>query len=39
MDEKLKDSELVTIKDAGHMTPMEKPEAVNSAIEKFIIKY
>jgi pimeloyl-ACP methyl ester carboxylesterase len=33
----IQDSELVLIEDAGHMVMIEKPEAVNRAIEKFVV--
>ncbi len=36
MNEKLKNSRLEIIEDAGHMTPMEKPEEVNDKIKEFI---
>jgi len=34
--ENIKGSDLTTIKDAGHMVMLEKPDEVNSAIKKFI---
>lgn len=34
--DKIKDSKLVVIKDAGHMAMLEKPNDVNKAIEEFI---
>lgn len=34
--DKIKDSKLVVIKDAGHMVMLEKPNEVNKAIEEFI---
>jgi pimeloyl-ACP methyl ester carboxylesterase len=37
MADKIKDSEFVLIKDAGHMTPIEKPQAVNKSIKDFLI--
>ena len=33
---KLQNSTIVTVPDAGHMVPVERPEAVNSAIREFI---
>ena len=36
--DKIKDSKLVVIKDAGHMVMLEKPNEVNKAIEEFIEK-
>lgn len=38
LHESIKGSELVLIKDAGHMVMMEKPEEVNKAILEFIIR-
>ncbi|RJP62808.1 MAG: alpha/beta fold hydrolase [Ignavibacteriales bacterium] len=35
---KIKDSELVIIPEAGHMAPVENPEAVNKAISDFLKK-
>ena len=32
------DSQLVIVPDAGHMAPMEQPEAVNAALESFMKK-
>ncbi len=32
----IKDSQLITVEDAGHMVMLEKPEEVNRAIEQFI---
>ena len=37
--DKIKDSKLVVIKDAGHMVMLEKPNEVNKAIEEFIENY
>ncbi len=34
--DKVKDSKLVVIKDAGHMVMLEKPNVLNKAIEEFI---
>ncbi|TFG24998.1 MAG: alpha/beta hydrolase [Promethearchaeota archaeon] len=34
--DKIKDSKLVVIKDAGHMVMLEKPNELNKAIEEFI---
>ncbi len=34
--DKVKDSKLVVIKDAGHMVMLEKPKELNKAIEEFI---
>ena len=36
MHESIPGSQFVTIPKAGHMTPVEKPEAVNSAIRNFL---
>ena len=36
LHESIKGSELVLIKDAGHMVMLEKPEEVNKAILKFV---
>ncbi|MFO7526596.1 MAG: alpha/beta hydrolase [Ignavibacteriaceae bacterium] len=36
MFHKINKSEFIEIKDAGHMTPIEKPEEVNSAIGNFL---
>ena len=36
MQEAIANSQLVTIPGAGHMTPMEQPDAVNEAIHAFI---
>ncbi|MCX5809237.1 MAG: alpha/beta hydrolase [Proteobacteria bacterium] len=38
LHENIRGSELVLIKDAGHMVMLEKPEEVNKAILKFITK-
>lgn len=38
LHESIKGSELVLIKDAGHMVMLEKPEEVNKAMREFIIK-
>ncbi len=37
--EKIEDSMLVLIEQAGHMVMIEKPEEVNNAIQKFITEY
>jgi pimeloyl-ACP methyl ester carboxylesterase len=36
MSEKIPDSKFALIEEAGHMTPIEKPEEVNSAIKEFL---
>lgn len=36
LNQKIKDSQLETINDAGHMVMMEKPEAVNKAISGYL---
>jgi pimeloyl-ACP methyl ester carboxylesterase len=36
---KITQSDLQIIEDAGHMVMIEKPKEVNEAIRKFIIKY
>jgi pimeloyl-ACP methyl ester carboxylesterase len=38
LHESIKGSELVLIKDAGHMVMLEKPEEVNKVILKFVIR-
>jgi len=38
MHNKIKDSEFVVIPEAGHMSPVENPEAVNKAISDFLKK-
>jgi len=38
ISEKIPNSEFVIIRGAGHMTPIEKPDAVNEAIESFLRK-
>jgi pimeloyl-ACP methyl ester carboxylesterase len=37
MADQIKQSEFVLVKDAGHMTPIEKPVEVNRAIREFLI--
>jgi pimeloyl-ACP methyl ester carboxylesterase len=37
MAEKIPNSNFVLIKDAGHMTPIENPEKLNSAIKDFLL--
>ena len=36
MAKKISGAQLVTIRGAGHMSPMEQPEQVNAAIERFL---
>jgi pimeloyl-ACP methyl ester carboxylesterase len=36
LNENIPNSEFVVIPKAGHMTPIEEPEAVNEAIERFL---
>ncbi len=36
MQAKIPNSKLVTIKNAGHMSPIEEPEAVNTALQQFL---
>lgn len=36
MHARIPDSRLVSIPNAGHMTPVEEPEAVNAALEEFL---
>lgn len=36
MQKKIKDAQYVEIKNAGHMTPIENPEEVNLALQKFL---
>ncbi|HSL88009.1 MAG TPA: alpha/beta hydrolase [Ignavibacteriaceae bacterium] len=38
MQNRIKNAEYVEIENAGHMTPIEKPEEVNSAIKNFLKK-
>ncbi len=38
MFHKIKNAEFVEIKNSGHMTPIENPDEVNSAIKKFLTK-
>jgi len=39
MSEQIKNSEFIVVEDAGHMTPVEKPEIVNTAINDFLTKH
>ena len=39
MSEKILNSKFVLIEEAGHMTPVEKPEEVNSAIKNFLLTH
>ncbi len=39
MANKIPKSEFVLIEEAGHMTPIEKPEEVNKAIKEFLAKF
>jgi pimeloyl-ACP methyl ester carboxylesterase len=36
MHNEIKDSALITVSDAGHMTPIEKPEVVTQSMEEFL---
>ncbi len=38
MAEKINKAEFVVIKDSGHMSPIENPDEVNYAIQKFLDK-
>jgi len=35
---KIKNSKFIVVESAGHMTPIEKPEEVTNAIERFLIE-
>jgi pimeloyl-ACP methyl ester carboxylesterase len=37
MSDKIPGAKFVLVKDAGHMTPIEKPEEVNAAIKEFLL--
>jgi len=38
MSEKISNSKFVLIEEAGHMTPIENPKEVNSAIKEFLVQ-